>query len=53
MCVSFLCLVDPHEREEKDNTKGTIRIYAKSTHQMGHTLGGQKQAKKQVVAPTK
>jgi hypothetical protein len=43
----------PQEREEKDTTKGTTRIYAKPMHQMGHMLGGQKEGEKQATPFTK
>jgi hypothetical protein len=42
----------PHKKEEKDTTKGTIRIYAKPTHQTGHMLGDQKEGEKQAAPPT-
>jgi len=41
----------PHEREEKDTTKRTIKINVRRSHQMGPMLSDKKEGEKQGAFP--
>jgi len=52
-CPSFSVWLIRHGGEEKDTTKGTIRINVKPPHQIGHGLRGQEEGETQVTPFTK